>query len=520
MVTNTDSIVHTPRRTRWLLGGTVVFCASIFGLISYLKVHPYVELPFDDSYISQVFARNYFQTGGLSFAGEGFTGGATSPPHILILASVRIAIQSPVLSGITVGIICHLAMILLYCLMLAKLKSHPYVITISGIILGTSGFLITDALNGLETSLFHVLAAGASLAFLWDRCIKSRLILGFALGGLIATRPEGMAIAAVFLLFEAVALLKNRNGYKPISKMLAASILPMLLILLAARWQDLSSGGTAGAKLALWGEIELPLSDKVTLLTRALTGFWTPQWGWIIPGIVAGMYVFYRQKAGTPLLATPEIQLVLLWIVFAVLFYSVYFVLAPSALTHLDFRYQHILLPPAVFISTLMVDRTFSRWQSQYRRAVVMLLSVMVLCSAVHGHVYSRPIYSFFTQVSRNSLLRTAQWIHLNTDKKSIVAAHDIGALGYASGRRVLDLSGLTDAALRPYTKSRDVFSYLKQEKPNYLVILPKWAWQYLGLDPEAKPSIFKEEFRSGMAYGEPYVVYRCVWDVDSASAG
>ncbi len=522
MVTNPDSIVHTPRRTQWLLGGTAVFCAAILGLISYLAVHPYIELPFDDSYISQVFARNYFRLGGLSFDGEGLTGGATSPLHIVFLASVRIAIQSPVLSGIALGIACHLVMISLYCVLLAKLKSHPYIVTISGIVLGSSGFLITDALNGLETSLFHVLAVAASLAFLWERCTKSRIILGLALGGLIATRPEGMAVAAVFLVFEILSLFKSTDRQKQRIRLLAASILPMFFIVLAARWQDLSSGGTAGAKLALWGETNLPLSDKCALMTRAITGFWTPQWGWLIPGIVAAIYAFYRGNSKKDELLTPEIQLILIWTVFGILFYSVYFGLAPSSLTHLDFRYQHILLPPAVFIAALMIDRAFSQWQSQYKRSAALLLAVAALCSAGHGHIYSRPMYAFFTQVSRNSLMRTAEWIHMNTDENTMVAAHDIGALGYASGRKVLDLSGLTGSAPRAYVKNRDIFFYLKQEKPDYLVILPDWAWQYLGLDPEEKPSIFTEVFRSGMAYGEPYIVYRCVWDADTetASAG
>ncbi len=44
------------------------------------------------------------------------------------------------------------------------------------------------------------------------------------------------------------------------------------------------------------------------------------------------------------------------------------------------------------------------------------------------------------------------------------------------------------------------------------LVEFPEWAYDCLTLDPTEEPDVHIEVYRSQMAYGEPYVVYRCDW--------
>jgi hypothetical protein len=68
------------------------------------------------------------------------------------------------------------------------------------------------------------------------------------------------------------------------------------------------------------------------------------------------------------------------------------------------------------------------------------------------------------------------RWLAGNTPPTATVAAGDIGLLGYASGRRILDLEGLVTTASLPLRAraSRDEIvrerRYLEVERPQYVV--------------------------------------------------
>ncbi len=71
-------------------------------------------------------------------------------------------------------------------------------------------------------------------------------------------------------------------------------------------------------------------------------------------------------------------------------------------------------------------------------------------------------------------MVATARWVEAHTPPSAVIAAHDIGALGYYGHRRLVDLGGLTSrAALDVLRDPREFASFLTQEGSDYLVTFP-----------------------------------------------
>ena len=75
-----------------------------------------------------------------------------------------------------------------------------------------------------------------------------------------------------------------------------------------------------------------------------------------------------------------------------------------------------------------------------------------------------------------SEMVVTAQWVADNTPPDSLVAAHDIGALGYFANRRLLDLAGLVSPQVIPFIRDQNHLAlFLDAQGANYLVTFPGW---------------------------------------------
>jgi hypothetical protein len=104
-------------------------------------------------------------------------------------------------------------------------------------------------------------------------------------------------------------------------------------------------------------------------------------------------------------------------------------------------------------------------------------------------------------------MVETARWISANTAPGDLIAAHDIGAMGYFGQRRLVDLAGLVSPEVIPFLRDETrLAGYLDQQGVAYLVTFPGW---YEKLD-EGKERVFTPgaAFASG-AGGENMAVYR-----------
>jgi len=106
-----------------------------------------------------------------------------------------------------------------------------------------------------------------------------------------------------------------------------------------------------------------------------------------------------------------------------------------------------------------------------------------------------------------SEMVATAKWVSTNVPPNALVAAHDIGALGYFGGHDLVDLAGLVSPEVIPFLRDEDwIAAYLNGRGVTYLVTFPDW-YQHLtsGLSP-----VFTTGAPYAPAFGEQNMgVYR-----------
>jgi hypothetical protein len=106
-----------------------------------------------------------------------------------------------------------------------------------------------------------------------------------------------------------------------------------------------------------------------------------------------------------------------------------------------------------------------------------------------------------------SEMVITARWVSQNTDKDALIAAHDIGALGYFGQRRLLDLAGLVSPEVIPFIRDEArLATWITERDASYLVTFPGW---YPGLTADLTP-VYRTAGRFSQAFeGQNLAVYR-----------
>jgi hypothetical protein len=102
---------------------------------------------------------------------------------------------------------------------------------------------------------------------------------------------------------------------------------------------------------------------------------------------------------------------------------------------------------------------------------MISLGAVVLVFWFIGGRAYSRDVAIIETE-----MVRAARWVRENTPPGSLVAAHDIGALGYYGERRLIDLAGLVSPEVIPILRDETALAaYLTERGADYLVTFPGW---------------------------------------------
>jgi hypothetical protein len=104
-------------------------------------------------------------------------------------------------------------------------------------------------------------------------------------------------------------------------------------------------------------------------------------------------------------------------------------------------------------------------------------------------------------------MVLTAKWVATNTPEEAVIAAHDIGALGYFAERDLLDLAGLVSPDVIPFIRDETLLAdYLDDFGADYLVTLRDW---YPELERGLHVEFVTQQPYSPALGGENMVVYR-----------
>lgn len=84
--------------------------------------------------------------------------------------------------------------------------------------------------------------------------------------------------------------------------------------------------------------------------------------------------------------------------------------------------------------------------------------------------------YAQDVAIIETEMVASARWIAVNTPPNALVAAHDIGALGYFGGRKIIDLAGLVSPEVIPFIRDEvKLANYLDNQHVDYLETFPSW---------------------------------------------
>ncbi|HQL62219.1 MAG TPA: hypothetical protein PLQ35_07985 [bacterium] len=493
----------------WAAAPLALFCLAWWG---YATALPYPQLPFDDSYIAQQYARNLFRTGMFTYNGETPSQGATSPLHVFLLASVRQVLPDPVTSARFLGCLFH-SLFLVFLFFLLRDLGFGLMFTVASVsAAATCGFLVEDSLNGLETSLFHFLSVAFLRIAIQVPDLRNKLWIVLTAWLLCFCRPEGVLL--VVALFPALLFSWKKQepfGWKD-SLIPAALILAPLRILAG----DLLSQEIPSwrVKMMFYGEYQWPVWEKLQVGFDGVALFaYFLRWYLAIPFVA--MILRFTACRG-PECAVRKARLpqgfFMSLTAFFLLYYGAYIACLPSSTAHLDFRYQHILLPWIFLAVAWGIDSIrFGMHSLRMRRAALTLLMISLLFGSVMTYIGSRTVYADCVRSVGNVLIPLAKRLNSLSKPGDIVAAHDVGVLGYFTEMPVADLVGLTDPAMSRLrqTGGIDIRDWIHNKGSGFLVVHPTWDDLYLHIRPDEPDSGFRFLFETDRAFGDRYAVYR-----------
>lgn len=435
-------------------------------------------LPLDDGWIHQTYARNLAQTGGLAFAPGALSSGSTAPLWTGLLAIGHVLGLPALLWAYLLGCLSLLLLIWaarrLWRVMWPAFAGRDWV---AGLALGLSWPLVWAAGSGMETLLFIALGFALLAQFAMDDQRTARL--GLLAGLLILTRPDGL----ILVTLVALALLVQRRW-----RILATYAGAALVLLLPYFAFNVAVSGviwpnTFYAKQTEYAFLlERPLLQRVLqLLAFSLGG---PETGWrgvsgarllLLPGLLlSGWRAVNADWIARRLWRT----LPLLWAGGHVIAYAL-----RLPVTYQHGRYLWAAVPVWIVFGLAGWGRILMRVQQRggpgrvLAQSAALVFAVLLVLFLVFGAL----AYAQDVAFVENEMVDVALWLRENTAPESLIAAHDIGAIGYFARRPLLDLAGLVSPEVIPFLADEEALAgYVLRRGADYLVTAPGWPYAAL----------------------------------------
>jgi len=438
------------------------FLLPVLSLLLYLGpsyASGHLGFPLDDAWIHQTYARNLATTGQLAFIPGQPSAGSTSPLWTGLLAlgyllRIDYRLWTYALGAVMLGLNAWLA----GYLVLTVWPERKLPALLVSVFLTLEWHLAWAAASGMETLLFAALALAAFV-------IAPRRAgwLGVCVGLSLLARPDGLTLLP-FALMRIVAHAYPDSQLRGVLKYgfgFGVIFIPYLAL-------NLWLGGSLWPNTFAAKQAEYEILRSAPLLARlgqvGILPFIGAQ-ALLVPGMVAPIGGWLRSRQWSALLP-------LGW---AVAFIALYAVRLPVTYQH--GRYVMPVIPVLVALglgglSGLLRLRATQMMPRLLSRAWAAALGVLALAFWWMGlQAYVRDV-----RFIENEMVRTARWVNANTRPEALIAAHDIGALGYFGGRKLLDLAGLVSPEVIPFIRDEGrLRDWLNASRPDYLVTFPSW---------------------------------------------
>jgi len=447
-----------PTRDFFILAAAVLVIALIYLLASQFNYA--IGFPLDDSWIHQTYARNLAERAEWAFRPGIPSAGSTAPFWSALLAFGFLIRLSPYIWTYLLGAVTLFALAVVCEWAVRELvKSYRPRFPWVGIFIAFEWHFAWAAMSGMET-LLHGLIVTTVLILLMTNSPRY-LTLGLLTGLAAWVRPDGLTLLApVFMV-----ILFSGEGIKPRLIQLTQYLIGFGTLFGFYLLFNLAIGGTPMPNTFYAKQAEYVLWQQTPFVTRLGQMFLQLLVGpslVLIPGVIGWLVKSVRQK---------------MWGSLAALLWSVgYFILYISRLP----VYQHgrYIMPamPIFFLFGLLAfaefdaGKLFTRyhWIGQFvwRASIAMLTLAFIFLGAQS--------YANDVAVIESEMVVTAKWAATNLPPDALIAAHDIGALGYFDQHELIDLAGLISPEVIPFIRDEPrIADYLNQRGADYLIAFP-----------------------------------------------
>ena len=444
----------------------LIAALSVGGFLFVSRQYYGIGFPLDDAWIHQTYARNLAGGEGWSFFPGQPSAGLTAPLWALALTPGHLLGLGPYAWTFILGWLVLWGLSILAVIGWHSLSNRKGLWEIgAGALLVVEWHMVWAAASGMETLLFSALVLGVLVWLLFLANTKNEvpdwhwLGVGLLIGLSVWVRPEGLTLlgpVGLVIVFTGVRWSKKmRRG---VNTFLGFALLFVLYLwfnnwLAEAWWPN-----TFYAKQA-----EYAVLRQLPLWKRLFSEFSLPLVGMgivLLPGFLYLIYTSCRQRAWGVLAGC-------LWIVG---FLTLYALRLPVTYQH--GRYVMPVMPVFFLWGYAGVSRLINLDFSQRLRWMVNLVWVILIpLIAVGFWILGAKNYAKDVAFINSEMVVTADWIRENTQEEDLIAAHDIGALGYFAKRQILDLAGLVSPDVIPFIRDESrLVLYLDEHHPAYLV--------------------------------------------------
>jgi hypothetical protein len=444
-----------------------VTAGSLFYLLESKLIYS-IGFPLDDSWIHLTYARNLAEHGQWAFQLGHPSAGSTAPLWTFLLALgfwLHLApyIWTYLLGGLALLCLCVLAEQTARRIVPTYTPRFPWI----GIFFALEWHLLWAAMSGMET-LLQALLLFAVIAGLITSS-RRYLTLGLLTGISMWVRPDGLTLLGpvlVTILFVEKTLTDKRRALVLYFIGFGSLFVPYLLFNLWLSGTPMPNTFYAKqTEYAAWQTQPIFYRLEV-LLVQLLTG---PGF-FLLPGVIGfGIMIIHRRN--WPMIAS------LSW---CGSYFLLYILRLPA--------YQHgrYLMPalPIFFISGLLGYLEFQKtslfgrnhWaiKNAWKFSLLMMTMAFVYLGARS--------YGDDVGLIQSEMVVTAKWVAVNLPPEAIVAAHDIGALGYFDNHQLIDLAGLVSPEVIPFMRDeRRIASFLDERNAGYLIAFPAFYPELTG---------------------------------------
>ena len=449
------------KRNNLILAFATLLSMGGYLLASSLKLR--IGFPLDDAWIHQTYARNLAEWGQWAFWHGQVSGGSTAPLWSALLAlgywlKIPFYFWTFALGGVLLWGIALLAERFLR----QSLPSYQSQIPWAGIFFIGEWHLVWAAASGMETLLYALLATTVLILLALGK--RNFLLLGALVGLSLWVRPGGVTLLGPVVF---VAVFSGENYQKTLRDLfniaLSFGVFLSFYLLFNLAITGTPLPNTFYAKQAeyafvrdlapLWkhflNEIQLPLIGAGALL---------------LPGT---FYFFWYSLRSRNVAALAGV----LWFLGYTAIYA----------WKLPVVYQHgrYMMPamPIFFLWGLSGTLQLFEKAKSARKGLLSfgwgtaLVLVWVAFYGLGANSYAEDV-AFI----ESEMVVTAKWVAQNLPQDALIAAHDIGALGYFDGRELVDLAGLVSPEVIPFISDEEKLkSYLNSQNVEYLIVFPSW---------------------------------------------